>query len=161
MMTMDFHKAIAAQYNAALAMLKSAVAHCPDALWDDHRRGNAFWRTAYHALLYTHLYLEETLESHRPWEKHNDAYRFDGPAADADVVCPKSEVLAYVDFCRRQVAEKVPVLDLSAPSGFHWLPFSKFELQLYSLRHLQQHVGELMERLGPESGVDWVGSQLI
>jgi len=31
---MDLHKAIAAQYNAALAMLQSAVEHCPDALWD-------------------------------------------------------------------------------------------------------------------------------
>ncbi|MEZ4615731.1 MAG: hypothetical protein R2867_09500 [Caldilineaceae bacterium] len=29
--------------------------------------------------------------------------------------------------------------DLSAPSGFSWLPFTKFELQIYSIRHLQQH----------------------
>lgn len=34
MMSVDFNKAIAAQYNAALAMLQSAVEHCPDALWD-------------------------------------------------------------------------------------------------------------------------------
>ncbi|HNS50851.1 MAG TPA: hypothetical protein PKO09_06665 [Anaerolineae bacterium] len=40
-----------------------------------------------------------------------------------------------------------------AGSGFHWLPFSKLELRHYSIRHLQQHTGELMERLGARSGV--------
>jgi hypothetical protein len=48
---------------------------------------------------------------------------------------------------------------LDAASGFDWLPFTKFELQLYSIRHIQQHVGELMERLGERAmEIDWVGS---
>jgi len=40
-----------------------------------------------------------------------------------------------------------------------WLSFGKLELQLYNLRHLGQHTGELMERLGTRAAldVDWVG----
>jgi hypothetical protein len=50
-------------------------------------------------------------------------------------------------------------LDPEAESGFYWLPMNKLELQIYNIRHLQQHTGELMERLGSRAGVevDWVG----
>lgn len=158
---MNIDRVVNAQYTAALAMLESAVKACPDELWADDRRGNAFWRIAYHALLYTHLYLEDSLEAYRPWEHHRDEYTFDGAddSARAEVVCSKPLVLEYVSFCRERVVAQAPRLDPDAPSGFHWLPFTKLELQFYSVRHLQQHIGELMERLGPlADGVDWVGS---
>jgi hypothetical protein len=53
----------------------------------------------------------------------------------------------------------VPQLNLEAASGFDWLPFGKLELQFYTIRHIQQHTGELMERLGSRAGVEvnWVG----
>ena len=53
----------------------------------------------------------------------------------------------------------MPQLNLEATSGFEWLPFSKLELQIYTIRHIQQHTGELMERLGTRANVeiDWVG----
>ncbi len=39
------------------------------------------------------------------------------------------------------------------------MPFSKLELQFYTIRHIQQHTGEMMERLGTRAGaeIDWVG----
>jgi hypothetical protein len=48
---------------------------------------------------------------------------------------------------------------LEAESGFYWLPFDKLELQFYNIRYLQQHTGELCERLGAhgELQVQWVG----
>jgi hypothetical protein len=36
---------------------------------------------------------------------------------------------------------------LDAASGFDWLPFNRFELHLYNMRHLQHHTGQLTERL--------------
>ena len=49
-------------------------------------------------------------------------------------------------------------MNLEAESGFDWLAFNKLELQFYNIRHLQQHVGELCERLGMgKVDVDWVG----
>ncbi len=55
--------------------------------------------------------------------------------------------------------ELVPQLNLEVESGLYWLPLNKAELQIYTIRHLQQHAGELMERLGSRAGidVDWVG----
>jgi len=68
--------------------------------------------------------------------------------------------VAYIDYLRSFVASTLPTVDLSAPSGFHWLPFNKMELQIYSIRHLQQHVGDLSTILLTQADreIDWVGT---
>lgn len=70
----------------------------------------------------------------------------------------REELVEYLVVCQDQVKERIPKLDLEADSGFHWLPFNKLELQIYNIRHLQQHTGELMDRLGTraEVEIDWV-----
>ena len=69
------------------------------------------------------------------------------------------DILAYHRLCCEQVEEQVTAVDLEAESGFHWLPFDKLELQFYNIRHIQQHTGELYERLGAAGGPElrWVG----
>ena len=37
--------------------------------------------------------------------------------------------------------------DLEVVSGFDWIPFTKFELTLHNLKHIQHHTGQLYERL--------------
>jgi hypothetical protein len=72
----------------------------------------------------------------------------------------KVEILEYFEVCRKQVSEQVRLLQLDGPSGFYWLPLNKLEIQFYSIRHIQQHCGELCERLGVLENieVDWVGA---
>lgn len=159
---MNVQAIVVSQFNAALEMLKGAVEKCPDALWDSGDDKTKFWAVAYHALFYTHLYLQDSEKVFKTWEKHREAYEFGATPAEggAPVVCPKQTVLEYLAFCRAQVTARVPQLDLEADSGFFWLPFSRLELHLYTIRHVQQHAGELMERLGSRAAidVDWVGS---
>jgi hypothetical protein len=164
---MDIKGVIKSQYLAALAMLRQAIARCPESLWDDGADKNRFWHVAYHALFYTHLYLQDREEDFRPWAKHRKDHNFLGPVPWPPHDVPQigepytqEEILAYYAICEQQVRERVGALDLEAGSGFSWLPFGKLELQFYNIRHLQQHTGELMERLGARAGVDidWVGS---
>ena len=152
---MDYRQIIRSQYLATLEMLKSAIEKCPDAMWDDSIDKNRFWHVAYHALFYTHLYLQPTEQDFKPWAKQRKAHDLAEPADPYS----KEEVLEYLAFCQQQVIEIVPQLNLDAESGFEWLPMNKAELQIYTIRHLQQHAGELMERLGSRAGidVDWVG----
>ena len=157
---MDFGEAIASQYRAALEMLEQAIIACPEALWHRQDDPNPFWQVAYHALFFTHLYAQGSQQTFRPWLGHREEYRFEHstPAAPAEPAT-KAVVLEYLAFCRQQVAVHVPAIALDAPSGFAWLPFTRFELHLYSIRHLQQHVGELMERLGALAGeLAWISS---
>ena len=163
---MDTKTVCKSQYLAALAMLRQAVTRCPESLWDDPADKNRFWHVAYHALFYTHLYLQGSEQEFLPWVKHRKDYQFIGPLPwpphrQPEIGEPftKEDVLAYLDVCRQQVDEKLRQLELDTESGFSWLPFSKLELQLYNIRHIQQHTGELMERLGTRANidVDWIG----
>ena len=163
---MTTKKIIRSQYLATLEMLNQAIIQCPDNMWADENFDNQFWQIAYHALFYTHLYLQSTEEDFTPWKMHyENAHRFSAPEpaltgeGDSEGFYQKEEMLEFLDFCRQEIGEKVAELDLEAASGFDWIPFNKQELQFYNIRHLQHHTGELCKRLGTIAGVDikWVG----
>jgi hypothetical protein len=149
-------------------MLKQAIAQCPESLWNDRGYKNKFWHISYHVLFYTHLYLQDSEKDFTPWSKHKDQYQFLGPLPwpphnEPEIGEPYSrkEILEYLEICRQQVEEKITSLNPDAESGFHWLPFGKMELQLYNIRHVQHHTGQLIDRLRTREniGVGWVGTK--
>lgn len=153
--------AIQSQYLAALAMLREVIKLCPEGLWLSTGYKNRLWHVAYHALFYTHLYLQISEKNFKPWEHHRTDYEFLGPQPWPPYNLPtigepysREEVLAYLSLCEDEVRAQVPMLDLAGPSGFSWQNFSKLELQFYNIRHLQQHVGELSDRLGVHAGIE-------
>jgi DinB superfamily len=164
----DLPAHIGSQYRASLAMLRQAIDLCPEPLWLSADYQNRFWHIAYHAVFYTHFYLHTDEASFRPWAKHKPDSNFLGrrpfaPDEPPKIGSPytKAEVLEYHEICRAEVEAKVQALDLSAPSGFHWLPFNKAELQFYNIRHLQHHTGQLADRVRTAAnvGVAWVRSE--
>lgn len=157
---MNIKDAIISQYLAALAMLRQAIVACPDALWGDPAYRNRTWHIAYHALFYTHLYAQPSLREFVPWSKHREDLQDMGDEAEAVEALSKTDVLEYLDLVQAEIVARTAALDLDAASGFDWIPLRKFELQFYTIRHLQQHVGELCERLNAAGhiDVDWVGT---
>lgn len=153
------------QYRASLAMLRQAIELCPEDLWWSPNYLNRYWHVAYHALFYTHLYVNASEGEFTPWPKHRPACRLLGsrPGAPAEErVIPepysKADLLEYHQICCEEVVAQVPKLPLDAGSGFDWLPFNRFELHLYNIRHLQHHTGQLTGRLRTVSdvGVSWI-----
>lgn len=149
-------------------MLGQAVAKCPESLWLAPDYPNKYWHVAYHALFFTHLYLQASEAEFHPWPKHRPNYQFLGsipwPPYDRpkiEVAYSKDEILEYHQFCGGEVELRVPSLDAGAPSGFPWLRFSKMELQLYNIRHLQHHAAQLIDRLRTAGGigVEWVSTR--
>jgi hypothetical protein len=163
---MHLKEVIKSQYQASLAMLKQTIVECPPGMWDQPESKNRFWHVAYHALFYTHLYLQPTESDFMPWIKGRKDYQFMGPtpwpphtAPEIDRAYSKEELLEYLELVQEQVETIIDTLDFDGQSGFEWLPMGKLELQFYTIRHLQQHTGELCERLGTEAGIEigWVG----
>jgi hypothetical protein len=153
---------IARQYGAALKMLRKAIELCPEDLWFDAKYRNPFWHVAYHTLFYAHLYSQVNEAAFQPWPKHKEGTRALGqlPAAELALLAySKADLLEYCDFCLAEVPARVAETQLEAESGFHWLPFNKLELQLYNIRHIQHHTGQLTERLRAvcDVGVGWSG----
>jgi hypothetical protein len=158
------------QYHSALAMLRDAIERCPDEAWFDGSHVNACWQIAYHALFFTHLYLQPDEAAFQPWPRHQgDVQHPDGLAgpADAGSTLPlipepyaRSLVLEYWDFCDRMVDRAVDALDLESPeSGFGWYAVSKLEHQIINVRHVQHHAAQLADRVraSANDGVRWVG----
>jgi hypothetical protein len=161
--------AIKSQYHAALSMLQQSIENCPEPLWFDTEPANKYWQVAFHVLFYTHLYLQPDESEFLQWPKHRDQSQFLGdrvpwaPDEKPKIGEPytQTEVLEYLVFCRDEVDRQVDALDLAAESGFEWLPFNKLELQIYNIRHIMQHTGELSGRLFEHEGIEinWVGMQ--
>jgi hypothetical protein len=154
---MDLAAILVSQYQASLEMLKQTISECPQSIWNAASDQNKFWQVAYHALYFTHEYLADSDEAFTPWLKHRDLYDFD----QAQIFEPydKKTILEYLAFLQQHVAERVPKLDPEGPEAHGDRYLVTLELQIYSIRHLMQHAGELMERLGTRTGVeiDWVG----
>ena len=159
---------VQSQFHAALDMLRQTVERCPDSLWLATGDKPAFWRVAYHALFFVHLYAQPDAAAFTEWDRHRLDHQQLGPPPWAPDQQPRigepytqHDVGDYIAFCRAQIDAHTASLDPLAPSGFDWLPMNKLELQLYSIRHLQNHVGELSGRLDREANiqVDWVGQK--
>jgi len=161
MADLDILHTVARQYRASLAMFGQAIDLCPEPLWVAPEHTNKFWHIAYHALFYTHLYLQPSEADFHPWAKHRQLHQYLDPrrwAPQGTTPYTKAEVLEYREFCRAEAEARVPALDLAAGSGFPWLPFNKLEVQFYNIRHLQHHTGQLADRLRTQAGcgVAWV-----
>ena len=159
------HQVLGRQYRASMGMLREAIGKCPEPLWVAPEFPNKFWHIAYHVLFCTHVYLHNSYDEFIPWKKHRENYQWLGrvpwpPYEQPKIETPysKDEILEYLGICRQEIALKVPSLDLNAPSGFHWLPFSKLELQLYNIRHIHHHTGQLVDRLRTvcRIGIAWI-----
>jgi DinB superfamily len=161
----NIRQATLKQYRAGLKMLGQAMELCPDDLWFSNDYRNRFWHIAYHAMFYTHFYLQPSEHDFQPWTKHVSNSNYLGPrpwAKDEPFQLPqpytKAELDEYLKLCYSQAERQVPLLRFEDASGFSWLPFNKLELQFYNIRHLQHHTGQLIERLrtAADISVSWV-----
>lgn len=152
------------QFGAAIDMLHDCVHDCPDELWEaplwqdqpDQWAAvgfSQFWYLVYHTLFWLDLYLTGTEEGFAPPPP------FDLVEMEANETLPRvyarAELLAYGASCRARC--KATILGMSSEQAqqmclFSWgqLPFA--ELQLYNLRHVQEHGAQLRMFLGQQAG---------
>lgn len=158
------------QFGAALDMLGQALRDCPEGLWEkrlwEDQPGqwvaagfSTFWYLAYHTLFWLDLYLSGAEEGFTP------PAPFDLVEMEAGEALPRTyqrqELLAYLEYCRHKCQETLRTLSGEQAGRlcrFSWgeLPFA--ELQLYSLRHVQEHGAQLRLFLGQQAGqaASWV-----
>lgn len=152
------------QFGAAIDMLGDALRDCPDELWEKHLwedqpdQGiaadfSAFWYLGYHTLFWLDLYLTGTVEGFAP------PAPFELTEMKAGEIPPRTysreELLNYWAYCRRKCQETIEALSTEQAyrlCRFAWgeMPFA--ELQLYNLRHVQEHAAQLHLFLGQQAG---------
>ncbi|MBC7529634.1 MAG: hypothetical protein H7308_19070 [Chthonomonadaceae bacterium] len=166
---MEIRQALKEQYHAGLAMLAECVEKCPEEGWLEGEHPRPFWRIAFHAAFYTHLYLGQNEEAFSPWPSRKEGIHpglWHPPFEVEPYELPEraetyqmGEMLSYIRFVDALIDPAVDQLDLdSEETGFSWYKgMSKLSHQLLNLRHLQGHVGQLSELLMAKgSDLAWV-----
>jgi hypothetical protein len=166
---MSVRHALKEQYHAGLAMLAECVEKCPDDLWTMGPQRRTFWRIAFHAAFYAHLYLGQDEASYEKWEGRREGCEelWNQPWSVEPFELPtdvepwwRAETLAYIAFIDSLVDRTVDSLDLDRPdTGFPWYKnMTKLSHELMSVRHIQGHVGQLSELLMARGiDTDWIG----
>ncbi len=120
---------------------------------------HTFRQIAYHTLFLVDLYLAPNEEGFKLRDFHyrgGDERSRMGPSPGLT----KDETLSYLAICRKKaletLASETPE-SLERESGFSWLPFSRGELHLYNIRHVQHHTGQVSAYLRRivEDGERW------
>ena len=162
---MDFWRdALWQQFGAAIDMLDDAVLHCPESLWteplwiDDALPPAAaafpqFWSITHHVLFWLDLYLYGTLEGFAPPAPFT-LCELDPAGAVPDSPYTKDVLRDYLLSLRTRCQTIVTGLteeQAGRPCGFpgsRWKSVSYYELQLYNMRHVQEHGAQLHLFLG-------------
>ena len=163
-----FKELIARQFEAALCTLNTCIEQCPAAAWDAPVANLAFCQAVFHALFYADCYLGKDSASLRQQafhREHPDFFRDYEELEDREqqLMYDKEAIITYLAFCRRKASEVIAAETadtLRERCGFDWLPFSRAELYVYNIRHVQHHAAQLSLRLRLSAGVDipWAGS---
>lgn len=151
------------QFSVALDSFGDALRSAPDALWEKMLwadepgqwvapRFSTFWYQGYHTLFWVDLYLTGAEEGFAP------PAPFDLVEMHAGEVLPRvytrAELLGYLDLVRQRCEATIMALtpeQAQRVCSFAWgtLPFG--ELLLYSLRHVQEHAGQLNMFVGQQA----------
>ena len=154
------------QFEASLAMLNNCVKACPEEHWEGKIANGTFRWVAYHTLFFTDLYLSPSEGAFEIRDLHHRGGDEREPVAAAGL--SKDDTLAYVEICRQKILDAIAAEtaeSLAGPSGFSWRTFSRGELHIYNLRHVQHHTGQLsayLRRVDPaysgRSALPWIGT---
>lgn len=160
--------ALARQFSAAIDMLENAVLACPAALWTARlwpqppppwfpAEFSEFWYVSYHTLVWLDLY-----GSGLPEEEFAPPDPFAPGEVDSIAALParpytRDEVLTYLAATRQTCQTRLAALtevQARRPVAYPWTEgqeISYLELQLYNLRHVQEHAAQLSLFLGQQA----------
>ncbi len=148
------------QFGAAIDTLENAIHTCPEKLWGDRSRQPEYWYNVYHTLFWLDYYLSDSFEGFAPpapfgLEELDPAGRLPARAYS------KNELLTYLEHGREKCRRTIQALTASGAAGrhaFRWGEVTFAELLLYTMRHVQDHAGELSSIIGTAtgSGPGWV-----
>lgn len=163
-----YKRLVTNQFEAALCGLNACIEQCPAAGWDAPVVNLKFCQAVFHTLFYTDFYLESSEATFKQQPFHNehaDYFRDYEEFEDRkqQLLYDRPTTRLYLNHCRAKAIQVVGGEDadtLIAPCKFPRREFSRAELHVYNIRHIEHHVAQLSLRLRIDTGegVAWMGS---
>jgi hypothetical protein len=152
------------QFGAAIDMLSDAMHNCPHQLWEKNlwedqpdqwvaAGFSSFWYLCYHTLFWLDLYLTGAEEGFTPPAPF-DLVEME-EAEDLPRTYTREELIRYLEDCRQKCQQTITTMTKEQAERlcrFSWGELTFAELQLYNLRHVQEHGAQLSMFLGQQAG---------
>lgn len=161
-------KLITNQFEAALCTLNTCIDRCPDNSWKAPVGNQPFCQVAFHTLFFADYYVGPDEESFRrqPFHRDNEAFFADyEQLEDREPVSlyQRTAIRKYMAHCRKKTSDVIAsetAESLSGSAQFERRDFSRAELHVYTIRHIQHHAAQLSLRLRLDADRDipWIGS---
>jgi hypothetical protein len=142
------------QYTKCFSILKNIINTYDEAIWIN---GNDYktpaWRIVYHAIFYANIYCSPSEKSIVQWSKSRNDY-YDLKKAHELIknneitLIPftRGEMLEYAQFVENNIPIYLSRMEPEEKCWPFWYNESQLEFQLNNLRHIQHHIGEIIER---------------
>jgi hypothetical protein len=159
---------LASQYKASLEMLRLVLEKTPEAQWNTDEYNNPNWQIAYHILWSAKFYLAENTGKYVPFagaiegaESLGGTQEWENATAKVEGFHTKEELYVFIDELEADLQTLIEALPLDGPSGFDWYAYSRLELHINTIRHIQHHTAQLTERLKAKgiTGFPWRADQ--
>lgn len=142
------------QYEKCLNILSYTIENYNETIWFDNKNYKSpVWQIVYHALFYANIYCCSTEQKIINWEKQrNDYNRFEKMrklrSEDESVIKPytNKEMLEFLNFVKNKIPQYLSEMKPDEKCWPNWYNESQLEFQINNIRHLQHHIGEIIER---------------
>jgi hypothetical protein len=144
------------QFGAVIDMLESSILVCPESFWDKKE----FWYAAFHTIFWLDYYSSTEPDAFSP-PKPFSLSEFDPKGIFPERVYSKLELLEYLEYSRKKVYFLIDALN-EETSKERFITkkknYNRIEVILYSMRHVQHHVGQLnmLLRQNVDTAGKWV-----
>jgi hypothetical protein len=140
------------QYQKRFAIIKEAIEKYDEHIWDDCvGYKSPTWMIVYHALFYTNIYCSSSEKEIEHWEYEREGYNDYKVVHDliskGDVISySKKEMLEYSAFIESRIDKYLSKIEPEKKCWPFWYDETQLEFHINNLRHLQHHIGEIIER---------------
>jgi len=163
-----FNNAIVNQIKSALCTLSHCISSCPETEWNESHGDYPFSQVVFHTLFFTDYYLERDESTFREQAFHRENVEFFRDYEELQWKIPvnlyeRRKCEEYLKFCIGKCEATLQADDpktLQGPSGFSRKPFTRAELYINLIRHVQHHAAQLGLRLQKITGneLPWINS---
>ena len=140
-------KYLASQYLAGLAMLKGCVENYDEHLWQDRAKYKvAAGQIAYHTAFFTNIYLSPSRRTAVRWAREVPRMENLGNPVASGELLSRADIAEFVDHIVLCLPKYLGTISVDSDCWPDWYSLSQLEFHINNLRHMQHHVGQLIER---------------
>jgi hypothetical protein len=142
------------QYTKCFSILKNVIKSYDESIWlNNIDYKTPTWQIVYHLVFYANIYCSSSENDIKQWPKSKDDY-YDFEKIHELIIkkeiklipYTREDMMEYSMFVEKNIPNYLINLEPENKCWPYWYNESQLEFQINNLRHIQHHIGEIIER---------------